>query len=198
VPRPVVTIAVEGDIDAAVARRLLSDAGFSIGAIYGRSGKSRLDRSLDGYNRAARRAAWLVVRDLDHDATCAPELVSRLLPNAAAYMHFRVAVRQIEAWLLADRAKMAEWLQLPMDVVPSNPETLRDAKATLVQLARRSRNRLLREELTPAAGTHAEVGPGYTGRMIEFASLRWRPQVAALGSPSLARCMRSFARWLPE
>jgi hypothetical protein len=196
--QPHVTVAVEGDLDAAVARRLLGDAGLSPGAVYGRSGKSRLDRSLDGYNRAARRARWFVLRDLDHDASCAPELMERLLPEPSAQMCFRIVVRKIEAWLLADRRKMAAWLQLPMDVIPGDPEMLADAKATLVQLARRSRSRLLREELVPAAGTHSKVGPGYTGRLIEFATIQWQPQVAALGSPSLARCLRAIACWGAE
>jgi hypothetical protein len=194
-PQPSVTIAVEGDLDAAVARRLLSDAGFSPGAVYGRTGKSRLDRSVGGYNRAALRAHWLVLRDLDHDASCAPELLDCLLPGPSARMCFRVVVRAIEAWLLADRARIAQWLGLPLDVIPQAPEALVDPKVTLVQLARRSRNRVLREELVPAAGTRAKVGSGYTGRMIEFATDLWQPRVAALDSPSLAGCLRAVHCW---
>lgn len=189
------TVAVEGDIDAAVARRVITEAGLSIGPIYGRRGKGHLDNSLRGYNSAAHHACWLVLRDLDRDAVCAPELVRLLLPEPSAYMCLRIAVRQIEAWLLADRVKVADLFQLPLDVVPRDPDTLEDAKVAIVQLARRSRSRRLREEIVPEAHTSAKVGVGYSGRMIDFATSLWRPRLAALSSPSLASCLRSVERW---
>jgi hypothetical protein len=192
---PIVTVAVEGDLDVVVARRLIAQSGLSMGPIYVKSGKGRLDKSLGGYNNAARHARWLVLRDLDHDADCAPDLVRSLMPKPSLYMCFRVAVRQVEAWFLADREKMADLLQLSLDVIPRNPDALEDAKGTLVQLAKRSRNRRLREEIVPQAGTSAKVGTGYTGRMIDFAANLWRPRIAALSSPSLASCLRSVERW---
>ncbi|HEY7213346.1 MAG TPA: hypothetical protein VIC28_01890, partial [Thermoanaerobaculia bacterium] len=188
-------VAVEGDLDAAVVRRLITQAGLSMGPVYGRRGKDLLDKGLRGYNNAARHACWLVLRDLDHDAGCAPELVRSLMPEPSAYMRFRVAVRQVEAWLLADRARVADLFQVSLDVIPPNPETLDDAKWVMVQLARRSRNRRLREEIVPEANTSAKVGPGYTARMIEFATNLWRPQIAKLSTPSLASCLRSLERW---
>jgi hypothetical protein len=193
-PPPSVTFAVEGDLDAAVARRLLMDAGFSPGPVYGRRGKDHLDLSINGFNRAALRADWLVLRDLDTDAACAPQLVSRLLPERSAHMCFRVVVRTIEAWLLADREVFARWLRLSLDVIPPMPESLADPKARLVQLARRSRHRLLREALVPADGTSPKVGPGYTAKMTEFATDLWRPRAAAANAPSLGRCIGALER----
>ncbi|MFY9821307.1 MAG: hypothetical protein WAM82_07990 [Thermoanaerobaculia bacterium] len=192
---PIVTIAVEGDVDAVAIRRVLEEAGLEAGSIYGRRGKGQLDKSLSGYNNAARHAPWLVLRDLDHDAKCAPELLRRLLPEPSLQMCFRVAVRQIEAWLLADRVRIAELLQLPVDTIPAEPDALEDAKAALLHLARRSRNRRLRKELLPEEGIRAKVGTGYSGRMIEFAAGLWRPRIGALSSPSLAGCLRAVERW---
>jgi hypothetical protein len=192
---PSVTVAVEGDIDAAVARRILTELGFPLGPIHGRQGKGQLDKGLRGYNNAARYAHWLVIRDLDQDAECAPGLVKRLMPASSAYMCLRVAVRQIEAWLLADRSGIAAWLQVPLEIVPEDPETLRDAKAAVVQLAQRSRNRRLREDVVPAPNTSAKVGPGYTARIIEFATNVWRPRVAAEVCESLAGCLKAVERW---
>lgn len=128
----VVTVAVEGDLDAAVALRLIREAALLPGPIYGRSGKHRLDKSLRGFNNAARHAPWLVLRDLDHDAACAPELVAQLLGHPSAQMCFRVAVRQIEAWLLGDQKRLAELLQVPATQMPADPEGLEDAKGALV------------------------------------------------------------------
>jgi hypothetical protein len=195
VPIPTITVAVEGDIDAAVARRVITEAGLLIGPIHGRRGKGHLDKSLRGYNNAARFTCWLVLRDLDNDSECAPELVTALLPEPSIQMRFRVAVRQIEAWLLADRARIADLFQLPLGVVPADPEALVDAKAAVIQLARRCRNRRLRHDLVPDPDTTAKVGAGYSGRMIDFAANLWRPRVAARSSPSLASCIKAVESW---
>ena len=52
------------------------------------------------------RLPWVVIRDLDQDdrGTCLPELRSRLLGGTGPSdgMCFRLAVRSIEAWLMAD------------------------------------------------------------------------------------------------
>jgi hypothetical protein len=166
-------------------------------ASLGKRARAISTRKLVAYNNAARHGLWLVLRDLDHDAPCAAALVHGLLPEPARQMCFRIAVREVEAWLLADRPGIAALLQLPIDRVPPEPETLQDAKAELVALAHRSPNRLLRLEMVPAPQTTAKVGPGYTGRMIEFVAGPWRPRVAALCSPSLASCLRSLERWNP-
>lgn len=76
----VVTMATEGTVDTAIARRILGDLGLESGAVHGEKGKNWLDRNLRGYNNAARFAPWLVLRDLDRDAECAPELLASLLP----------------------------------------------------------------------------------------------------------------------
>jgi hypothetical protein len=190
-----VTIAVEGDLDAAVARRVLRAGGLATGPVYGRSGKLQLDKKVHGYNRAAARSCWLVLRDLDHDAGCAPELRQRLLPQPAPWMCFRVVVRAVEAWLLADRSSVARWLQVPYASVPPSPEALDDPKAALVQLARRSQSRWLRDAMIPAAGTRTKVGAGYTGAAIEFVTEHWQPRAASLNSPALAGCLRAIEAW---
>lgn len=108
-----VSIAVEGASDAAIMRRVCATAGIQVGAEFVARGKGNLDPRLGGYNNAARFSPWLVVRDLDHDADCAPTLVNQLLPNCAPGMCFRVPVRSIEAWLLGDRdgfARFSEFL----------------------------------------------------------------------------------------
>lgn len=69
---------VEGDTDLPVARALLLWAGLAPGLEIDCAGKSKLDRRLPGYNEAARRTPWLVLRDLDRDVPCAAALVRQL------------------------------------------------------------------------------------------------------------------------
>lgn len=193
--RDVIPVLVEGDGDVPIARRLLEFVGFEIGTVYGLSGKNRVDERIEAYNEAARFAKWLVLRDLNGDAPCAPELLRHLLPDPSRGMCFRLAVRAAEAWLIADRQRIAAFLSVPAARVPPNPDQLKDPKSALVNLARRSRRKAIRTDMVPRRGLSSRVGPGYTARIIEYASDHWRPLEAADASPSLARALAAMQTW---
>lgn len=161
--------------------------------MFGGRGKSNLDARLAGFAKAAQRSPWFVLRDLDQDAECAPTLVARLIPVRPVLLSVRIAVRELEAWLLADRERAASWLGVSVGLVPRNPESELDPKSTLMNLARRSKHRRIVEDLIPPAGSTSIVGRGYRGQVQGFAADRWRPAVAARSSDSLARCLRALA-----
>ena len=133
--------AVEGLVDEAVLRRLIADEGASLAYTHGKNGKAVIRRDLNGYNQAAYHSPWVVLIDLDHDEDCAPPVRAKWLPNPAPHIRFRIAVRQVEAWLLADRERIAKFLSVSQSQVPPQPETLPNPKETLVNLARGSRRR---------------------------------------------------------
>jgi hypothetical protein len=186
----VVNVVCEGDGDVPIARRLLEHVGLTMGAYYPADGKGNLDKRLKSYNAAARNAPWLVLRDLDTDADCAPLLVRQLLPEAARLMCFRIAVRAGEAWLMADRERLAAFLGVPVTKVPRDPELVQDPKGEVLRLALRSTIRDIRESIPVKEGTSSRVGPGYTEKIVSFATHHWRPEIAARNSPSLAACLR--------
>jgi hypothetical protein len=184
-----VSIAVEGTSDVAIVARILALARCSVGTVYGQSGKHTIDSRVFGYNNAARFAPWFVLRDLDSDAPCAPDLARTVLPAPATWMRFRIAVREAECWLLADPEALSGFLRVRAALVPGNPEALPDPKLTLVNLARSSRSAVIRDDMVPARGVSAVVGPGYVARVSEFARNHWRPSVARRNSPSLDKCI---------
>lgn len=169
-----------------------------LGDVFGLKGKDSLDQRLVGYNNAARFSPWLVVRDLDSDAPCASALVQRLLPQPSEFMCLRVAVRSVEGWLLADRERMARFLGIAATKVPTLPDGIADPKRLVVELARGSRRSAIRQDIVPAKGTTATVGPGYSARIIEFATKHWRPRAAAERSRSLRRCIAALEKWKSE
>jgi hypothetical protein len=189
-----VRVAVEGDSDAVLARTLLEHVGLGVETVYVQNGKQRLDRKLTAFNEAAEHAAWLVIRDLDHDANCAPELVQKLLPARSAKMCLRIAIRAAEAWLLADRANISQYRSVPASKIPLQPDTLRNPKIELVNIARKSRKKYIREDMVPARGATTQVGPGYVARLIAFTSAEWNPRKAAKNSDSLRRCIKALER----
>lgn len=189
-----VSLAVEGDVDASVAARLVREAGASVHNVYGKNGEHHLRRLLAGYNEAAKFSPWLFLVDLDSDFDCAPLLRGDWLPAPAPRMLFRVAVREIEAWLMADAETIASFLGISRTSVPENVEALVDAKRTLVDLAARSRYKRIREDLVPRLASGRSTGPAYSSRMIQYAETAWRPSVAAANSPSLAKSMARIAQ----
>ncbi len=190
---PVISGAVEGIVDEAVLRRLIAFVGAVPGPIFGKNGKEHLLKRVQGYNQAARFSRWVILIDLDQDDDCAPPYRSRRLSNSAPYMCFRVAVREIEAWLLADREHIAQFLSVPLSRVPHDPDAIPDPKGMVVHLARHSRKRDIHEDMVPRLGSSLRIGPAYASRLIEFVQegvSGWRPDVAAGLSDSLRRCIR--------
>ncbi len=190
-------VAVEGIVDEAALKSILRHLGLRSSGVFGKNGKNDLLKNLSGYNRAAEFFPWVVVVDLDSDAQCAPEFVAGWLPFPSRFMCFRIAVREIEAWLIADRDRISEFLSIPKARVPLSPDELEDPKNCMVNLARASRRKEIRDDMVPRPGSRRAVGPSYSARLIEFVNhvdKCWRPDVAAENSDSLARCMRAIKR----
>jgi hypothetical protein len=189
-----ISAAVEGIVDEAVARTLIHFAGANPGPVHGKQGKPFLQQRIRGYCAAARHAPWVVLVDLDNDHLCAPPLCASWLPQLMPRLCFRVAVRAVEAWLLADAEQIATFLHVARGRVPADPETLGNPKATMVALARASRRRDVRDDMVPRDGSGRLVGPAYSSRLIEFASSSWRPEIAAQRAESLRRAIRCLKR----
>lgn len=193
----VVSAAVEGSVDEVLVKRLISEAGGIPGEVYGKNGKLPLRARINAYNSAARYRPWVILVDLNHEADCAPDLCRAWLPRRSPKLCFRVAVREVEAWLLADREQIANFLSITKSRVPVNPESEENPKQVMVNLAARSRRRNIREDMAPRPGSRRDVGPAYTSRLIEFISASeggWRPDVASTYSQSLKRCIECLRR----
>lgn len=190
----VVSAAVEGIVDAAVIQKLITEYGGQPGTIYGQTGKDSLREKIAGYNNAAHHSPWVVVVDLDKDAVCAPRFRSAWIPHPAPLMCFRVVVRAVEAWLMADSQTLSAFLGIPRARVPAAPEHVVDPKRAMVDLARRSRKRAIRIDMVPREGSGRATGPAYATRLIEYVQSRWRPSFAAQNTDSLRRAVGCIRR----
>jgi len=192
-------VVVEGDTDLPVARHLAHDAGLTVHLALDQGGKDALDRELPAFNRAARGSPWLVLRDLDHDAGCAPAFLRERRFRPEPWMCFRLAVREMEAWLMADRRALARFLGIVASRIPADPDAEPDPTGTLVALARSARSRRIREAMVPRAGIAARVGILYESTIIEFAREHWSLERASGASASLRRARAALhalaGRW---
>jgi|SRR5450432_704259 len=183
-----VHLAVEDDLSELVIRRLLLDTGrdYSVGGVFGRGGFGYLKSRARNWNAAAAAGkSILLLTDLDHHP-CPPGLIEEWLDaEPHTNLIFRVAVREVESWLLADRDGLADFLGIGVAVMPSQPDQIPDPKQSLVNLARRSRRRTLRESIVPRDGSTAVQGPDYNGCLGDFVRGHWNRNAALGGSPSL-------------
>lgn len=94
--------AVEGLLDRTAFDVLVKFSGHEPGSVRGLRGKDVLDKEIQIYNSAARFRPWLVLRDFDViDGDCPRTFRTRLIPVQAPMLHFRLAIREIEAWIWA-------------------------------------------------------------------------------------------------
>uniref|UniRef100_A0A7C4KH33 DUF4276 family protein n=1 Tax=Anaerolinea thermolimosa TaxID=229919 RepID=A0A7C4KH33_9CHLR len=194
----IISAAVEGIVDEAVARKLIVSVSGHPGTIYGKSGKEFLRRHINAYNHAARHSPWIILVDLNHEAECAPPLCKVWISDPAPYLCFRVAVREVESWLMADAESLHAFLGVARSRIPANPENLMEPKTEMVNIARQSKRREIREDMVPREGSGRSVGPAYASRLIEYVETGWRPQVAAKNADSLRRTMVCLKRLIKK
>lgn len=194
-----VNIAVEDELSEFVVLKLLSVANndYHVGTTYRRGGFGYLRRTINGWNAAAKGKPFVVLTDLD-EAICPSHLItSWLLGAPSPNLIFRVAVREVEAWLLADSNNLAGFLRVAEARVPQDPERLADPKAALIELAAGSTVKKIRENLLPRRGSTAKQGPGYNECMTTFVRDNWDVRAAAMVAPSLERALRRFEEFKP-
>ncbi len=186
-----VNLATEDGLSEAVGLKLISTflPGFQINLKLGKKGNGLLKVKLSSYCEIAKRDPFLLITDLDA-ATCAPALISTWLGNIAPPddFLFRVAVREVESWLLADQVSMKLLLGNRVNA-PRDPESIRDPKGCLLRLARRA-PRDVRRDLLVEEGAIASQGLGYNQRLCAHVDASWDPSRAAERSDSLCRVIR--------
>ncbi len=193
---PFRVIVVEGALEVSAVLRILAALELADGVPQpiDKGGRGRFWADISRYNQAALQAPVLALADLENEP-CPTALFNKYLPHGwNPNLVLRLAVRMLESWLLAHREGLAEFLKISQARIPSVPDSEDHAKRTVVNLARASRSRRIREDLVPAPGTSGVVGPNYTARMSEFIREYWRPLDAQARSPSLRRALKAIMK----
>lgn len=154
-------------------------------------GGSRFWLEAARYNEAGKYITVMGLADLEQ-VQCASSLLTSKLRHKSVGFHLRIAVRMLESWLLADRHAMARFLKVPISALPISPDGEVHAKRALVDIARRSTSKNIRDALVPD-DSGGVVGPDYAATMSKFIQHHWRVSVARKTSPSLEKaCQRWF------
>lgn len=105
---------------------------------------------------------------------------------------FRVAVREVESWILADRAAWAEYIGIPAANFSIHPDQLNDPKEHLLNVIRRKGTKKRHRDMLPQGSAH--IGPKYNEVLCDFVDRLWMPERAAKNSPSLDRALKALMK----
>ena len=185
-----VILAVEDRLSDAVATKILEKFGVEIVKRIGYHGKSYLEQKTPELNRAANGMTVFMLADLDSPQDCPSKLIHAWVKGILnPRFYFRVAVMEIESWIMADRIGCAAFLSIPSHRIPSPTDDILNPKEFLVSLARRSRKKAIREALVPEPGANFSVGIEYNTLLSKFVREHWDLERAAAVSPSLKRTL---------
>jgi hypothetical protein len=185
----IINTLVEGRLDETAANRLITATGHQPGTCYGKKGFAYIQNKVRGFNQAASSGIYLVLVDfMDTKLGCPAEVVAQWLPHRQPHLLFRLVVRELESWLLADRENLARFLKISPVKIPAHPEQLSDPKLTLVNLARASRSKSIREALVPELDSTASEGRLYNSEMNRFIEDYWDITKARQDAESLNKC----------
>jgi len=188
-----VCTAVEDRLSAAVLERLIgeTEGRLRIDIPIPPTGSGDLLKKLPELIRLAPNVPVLLLTDLDRKE-CAPSLIGEWLGQQAKPdgLLFRVAVREVEAWLLADKRNFASFARIPLAKLPEVPEDLYDPKQSLLNLVARHSPASLRQDIVVDRGSGPRQGLAYNERLSQFVRACWDLEEASMRADSLARTRR--------
>ena len=110
------------------------------------------------------------------------------------FFALRLAVRALEAWLMADSEGVAQHFGVPVSKVPRKPDSIEHPKDDFIKLLRLSKRRNVQQGMLPRAGSGRSAGPEYTAFVNQFVRTTWSIDRAAANSDSLNRALADVGR----
>ncbi|MCP4133583.1 MAG: hypothetical protein GY754_21625 [bacterium] len=157
-----------------------------------------IKKQINGFNQAAKYKPFIVITDLDKNE-CAPSLRKEWLPfEQDNNLLFRVAIREIESWVLADRKSFSKFLGIQIDLIPIDVDSIIDPKVFLINLARRSRKKDIKDSIVPRKKSTAQIGPDYNTCLSTFVRENWNIEQGVLHSDSLNRAYLEIENFSPK
>lgn len=193
-------VVIEDDLSLELVKQVLikTNSSFIIDKVWPDTTRNKASRGngyifkkIKGFNNAANHSHFLVLTDLD-TRECAPSFRAELVPQGCnKNMILRIAVREVEAWVLADRPGFADFLGIALKSLPDNMDDIKDPKELLFKIVKKSKKRDLKNGILPHSST-AKYGPDYNGQLISFLQKHWNLKNAVKYSDSLNRFVKAL------
>lgn len=155
-------------------------------SVSGKCGNIYIRDNIRTFNEASHFLPHIVITDLDRKE-CAPQLKHDWINfQLNEKMLFRIAEKEIDAWILSDREAFSKWMNVPINKIPVNTQEIIDPKQFIINLARKSRKKIMKDIIPQ--GT-ASQGPGYNILLQRFVLDEWGPEKALLCNESLRKAI---------
>ncbi len=193
-----VTLVYEDELSEFILIKVLNQFGnkYCINTSINSYGYGQIKTHINGYNQACKALPHIILTDLDN-RECPLALIKDWFKNDLhPNMIFRVAVKEVEAWILADAEGFAKYLGISKTLFPRDAEAEEDPKRKLINLTRKSRKRAIRQDIVPV-NENASVGPSYNARLMDFVYNHWDLNTALENSESLKRMYTKLKNFTP-
>lgn len=194
-----ITLVFEDDLSESIMTQILKQFPdkYEIYQRYSGNGFGYLKSNIKGFNQAAVVNPHFMLTDLDN-YECPVALINDWIDfDLKDNFIFSIAVREAEAWILADREGLSRFFNVALANFPTKPDLEPDPKNTLINLARRSNRRNIREDIVPI-NANASIGPNYNGCLTQFVFSDWNINNALLHSESLNRAFQKIRNFIPR
>ncbi len=152
---------------------------------------------IEKFNSVAKSVTPVFMLADADQAPCVVTQVRAWMPShPSSRFTLRLAVREAEAWVLADHEGWSSFAQSSQALMRRDPDSITDPKQELLRLIRKSKRRDLRIEMLPGKGSSNQVGLGYNIHLTEFVRDHWSAERASERSPSLLRAIPKIANLL--
>jgi len=186
-----VAVATEDELSEILCRKLLGEVGLNPFLKLRKGGNGYLRSRMESFCQMAQSYPVIILTDQDR-ADCAPRLCADWLRNLIVpeNLLLRVAVREVEAWLLADGQAIQKFFDV--DVRSADFESVDDPKQLLLETMRRS-TRAVRNYLVEVRKGQAYCGVGYSNELIAFVNEAWDSERASQLSNSLRKTRKRLS-----
>lgn len=158
-------------------------------------GCGNLKKTASRFLRAERAGIWSIfVTDLDQfeSAQCLCNdwfglACPGLLPSQ---MIFRIAVREVESWIMADKEGIARFFNVSVANFTDTPDKIPDPKQYIFNIIRSKCRSKRFKEMLPLRGQ--AIGIEYNPLIVGFIVEHWNIENAMSNSPSLKRAIQCF------
>lgn len=161
------------------------------------NGNSKIKTRIPSLIQMAEEYGHYSLAFVDLDKTCcAPTLIREWVggtPDKSITLppqfFFRVAVHEVESWIMADTKRFSSFLGIKEVNMPKDTDAEIDPKKFIFDSIHKHNKKKLGRML-PSRGS--SIGPDYNGRMCDFVMNRWRPEKAIEKSESLKRTINAL------
>ena len=193
-----IILVVEDSLSETVARKILnqSSKNYYISTCLCKGGFGYIKKKINIFNKASRAMPFLII--VDQDTGCPPDKIKQWFTHDVnPNLIFGIAVMEIESWVMAHRKAFADFVKIPLNSLPLNMDNIEDPKTFLINITKKSKTKIIKNDIIPPTGSTTKVGPNYNAQLSKFINNFWDVNEAINHSNSLKRAWSKIQNFEP-